>query len=213
MAEINSKESTEMKKKELALVNMDELSDPELLLKHPLQCTWTLWYFELDRTKKWEDCNHEIASVDTAEDFWSLYNHIKSIPDLRQGSDYSMFKEGIRPMWEDRANINGGRWLITLDRKQRSTELDRYWLETLLCMIGEGFDEFSDDVCGAVVNVRPRQDKLALWTANATNSTSIMEIGRKLKERLGISKMMLGYQIHNDTKDRTGSMAKNTYTL
>ena len=106
-----------------------------------------------------------------------MYNHIKSVPELRTGSDYSLFKQGIRPMWEDEANINGGRWLITLDRKQRSTELDRYWLETLLCMIGEGFNEFSNDVCGAVVNVRARQDKLALWTGDANSSSGIMEIG------------------------------------
>ena len=80
-------------------------------------------------------------------------------------------------MWEDDANKNGGRWLINLDKKQRSTELDHFWLEILLCMIGEGFNEFSEDVCGAVVNVRTRQDKLALWTADANSSKSIMEIG------------------------------------
>lgn len=44
------------------------------------------------------------------------------------GSDYSLFKKGIMPMWEDQANKRGGRWLISLERKQRS-ELDRYWLD------------------------------------------------------------------------------------
>lgn len=80
-------------------------------------------------------------------------------------------------MWEDDANKNGGRWLINLDKKQRSTDLDNFWLEILLCMIGEGFDEQSDDVNGAVVNIRPRQDKIALWTSNAQVENSILTIG------------------------------------
>lgn len=80
-------------------------------------------------------------------------------------------------MWEDDANKNGGRWLINLDKKQRNTDLDGCWLEILLCMIGEGFNEYSEDICGAVVNVRARQDKLALWTGDANSSQSIMEIG------------------------------------
>lgn len=88
-----------------------------------------------------------------------------------------MFKQGIRPMWEDDANKSGGRWLINLDKKQRNTDLDHFWLETLLCMIGEAFNGYSDDICGAVVNVRPKGDKIGVWTANANNEDSVIEIG------------------------------------
>lgn len=80
-------------------------------------------------------------------------------------------------MWEDDANKKGGRWLISLDKKQRANDLDRFWLEVLLCMIGEAFNEYSDDVCGAVVNVRTKGDKIGVWTADATRGTSVMEIG------------------------------------
>lgn len=34
-------------------------------------------------------------------------------------------------MWEDVNNKNGGRWLINLNRQQRQTELDNFWLETV----------------------------------------------------------------------------------
>lgn len=34
-------------------------------------------------------------------------------------------------MWEDNQNKRGGRWLITLAKQQRHTELDRFWLETV----------------------------------------------------------------------------------
>lgn len=51
--------------------------------------------------------------------------------ELRQGCDYSLFKQGIRPMWEDEANKRGGRWAINLDKKQRINDLDRFWLDTV----------------------------------------------------------------------------------
>jgi len=44
-------------------------------------------------------------------------------------------------------------------------------------MIGEAFDEFSDDVCGAVMNIRPKGDKIGIWTGDGNRSTSIIEIG------------------------------------
>ena len=71
-------------------------TSPECLMKHPLQNNWTLWYLESDRTKSWEDLQNEITSFDTVEDFWSLYNHIKLASEIKVGSDYSLFKKGIR---------------------------------------------------------------------------------------------------------------------
>lgn len=38
-------------------------------------------------------------------------------------------------------------------------------------MIGEQFDR-GDEICGAVVNVRTKQEKIALWTKNAANEVA-----------------------------------------
>lgn len=104
---------------------------PECLIKHPLQHSWTLWYYENDRNKSWEDNLSEITSFDTVEDFWSLYNHIKLSSEIRVGSDYSLFKQGIRPMWEDDANKRGGKWVMNLTKPQRTTDLDKIWLDVV----------------------------------------------------------------------------------
>ena len=64
-------------------------------------------------------------------------------------------------MWEDEKNKRG-QWLITLNKQQRRSDLDVFWLETLLSLIGESFNDYSDDVCAAVVNVRAKGDKT--WT-------------------------------------------------
>lgn len=46
---------------------------------------------------------------------------------LSIGCDYSVFKSDIKPMWEDRANKDGGRWLIK-DNKS----LDQYWIDIVM---------------------------------------------------------------------------------
>jgi translation initiation factor 4E len=40
-----------------------------------------------------------------------------------------------------------------------------------LALIGEQFDH-GDEICGAVVSVRARQEKIAIWTKNASNETA-----------------------------------------
>merc|ERR1712227_182165 len=156
----------------------------ELMIKHPLQNSWTLWFFKNDKTKQWEENQREIITFNTVEDFWALYNHIELASRLAAGCDYSLFKEGVKPMWEDDRNKKGGRWLINLDKSQRSTSLDNFWLEVMLCLIGEAFDEHSRYVNGAVVSIRAKGDKIGMWLGDSNAGESILTVGKKFKERL-----------------------------
>jgi len=190
-----------------------ELS-PDLLIKHPLQNSWTLWFYKNDKNKSWEANQREIITFSTVEDFWALYNHIELASRLSAGCDYSLFKEGIKPMWEDDKNRRGGRWLINLEKKHRSSSLDNFWLEVVLCLIGETFESESVLVNGAVVNVRGKGDKIAMWLCDAKPQDSIVRIGQKLKKRLGIDdKTLIGYEVHSDTMAKQGSMAKVRYNV
>lgn len=47
----------------------------------------------------------------------------------------------------------------------------------LLCLIGETFDDYSDEVCGAVVNIRTKGDKIAVWTSDYENRDAVTHIG------------------------------------
>eukprot|EP00088_Acartia_fossae_P027330 TRINITY_DN28085_c0_g2_i1.p1 TRINITY_DN28085_c0_g2~~TRINITY_DN28085_c0_g2_i1.p1 ORF type:complete len:230 (-),score=23.06 TRINITY_DN28085_c0_g2_i1:331-978(-) len=193
--------------------NSHEMS-PDLLIKHPLQNSWTLWFYKCDRSKSWEDNLREIISFSTVEDFWALYNHIELASRLGAGCDYSLFKEGIKPMWEDERNKKGGRWLINLDKKQRGNCLDTFWLEVVLCLIGESFESESVMVNGAVVNVRSKGDKISMWLCEAKPQDAVVKIGQKLKNRLGIDeKVIIGYEVHSDTMIKHGSTAKIRYQI
>uniref|UniRef100_A0A672QVB9 Eukaryotic translation initiation factor 4E-1A-like n=2 Tax=Sinocyclocheilus grahami TaxID=75366 RepID=A0A672QVB9_SINGR len=194
--------------------NKQEIVSLDDYIKHPLQNRWALWFFKNDKSKTWQANLRLISKFDTVEDFWALYNHIQFSSNLMSGCDYSLFKDGIEPMWEDERNKRGGRWLITLSKQQRRADLDRFWLETLLCLVGESFDDHSDDVCGAVVNIRTKGDKIAIWTTDYENKDAVVHIGHVYKERLGVpSKVIIGYQSHADTATKSGSTTKNKFVV
>ena len=43
---------------------------PEMLIKHPLQHRWALWYFKNDKSKDWAANLKCVTTFDTVEDFW-----------------------------------------------------------------------------------------------------------------------------------------------
>jgi len=207
--------STEVKKLEVKKeVNSEESPSAEVIPKHPLQNQWQLWYFRPGpKGSAWEDNLLDVTHFDTVEDFWALYNHIELASNLNSGSDYSIFKHGIRPMWEDTHNKMGGRWLFTFNKKGcTAQQIDETWLEVLLCLIGEAFGEDSDQVCGAVINIRGKMDKISVWTNDCRNHLSINNIGKILKSRTGY-KQTISYEAHSDTIVKTGSIAKHLLTL
>ena len=46
-----------------------------------------------------------------------------------------------------------------------------------MCLVGEVFEDSSDEVCGAVVQIRTKGDKIAIWTGNAKKDTDVLTIG------------------------------------
>uniref|UniRef100_A0A3Q1GSL1 Eukaryotic translation initiation factor 4E type 2-like n=1 Tax=Acanthochromis polyacanthus TaxID=80966 RepID=A0A3Q1GSL1_9TELE len=69
--------------------------------------------------------------------------------DLSGHSDFHLFKEGIKPMWEDESNRSGGKWIIRLRKGLAS----RFWENIILAMLGEQF-MVGEEICGAVVSIR-----------------------------------------------------------
>jgi len=179
---------------------------------HPLQHRWTLWYCKNEKKKQWEECLKQVTVFETVEDFWALYNHIQLASSLSFGSDYYLFKEGIQPMWEDKNNQKGGRWLINVDKLRRNELLDHYWLELLLAMVGEQFDDYGDQICGSVVNIRNKGDKISLWTRDVNNDEANKRIGQILKQKIGLGETVY-YESHRDCASKTSSSIKPVLKL
>lgn len=63
------------------------------------------------------------------EKFWQVYNHIISPKDMDHNSNLHYFKEGIQPLWEDPANQEGGKWVLTI--KNDPDGLTNCWMEVV----------------------------------------------------------------------------------
>jgi len=152
-------------------------------------------------TTTWMRKQKPILTVNTVEDFWSLYNRLQTPSTLPTGSDYSIFKEGIFPDWEDPRNQDGGRWSFSICKESKMKFLDTYWLELMLFLIGEHANTDADQMNGAVVTVRARNCKLAAWLADASHGESIQRIGTMLKGRLGLdSESTSVFNVHNEER-------------
>lgn len=181
----------------------------EIKPKHPLENSWTFWFdnpMAKSRQAAWGSSLRELYTFSTVEDFWGVYNNINHPSKLVVGADFHCFKHKIEPKWEDPVCANGGNWTMSFSKGKSDTS----WLYTLLAMIGHQFDH-GEEICGAVVSVRNKGDKIALWTKNAANETAQVSIGKQWKEFLDYSNS-IGFIFHDDSM-RLGRGAKNRYTV
>eukprot|EP00667_Euglena_gracilis_P021452 EG_transcript_23493 len=193
--------------------------------KHPLEHTWVIWYdsrrLHLQNPNDWFGNLQTVAVFGTVEDFWSTYNHIKRPTDLENGSNYHMFKQGVKPMWEDPANEKGGKWTLTLTSKEDINRLDEMWESLLLSMIGEYLDDgsteagkdFQSQICGAVLSRRKQGPRISVWTRDRENMPALKNVGLRLRHILKLGEgTQIEYQSHVEAM-KTGTSYKNDSML
>jgi hypothetical protein len=88
---------------------------PEDEERLPLENEWTFWY-----NKKIDKKNRSISSeqyerdleivgdVSSVQDFWCFFNNIRPPSSMGDMCCVSIFKNGIKPMWEDPINAKVG---------------------------------------------------------------------------------------------------------
>ncbi|CAI2179000.1 10389_t:CDS:2 [Funneliformis geosporum] len=153
-------------------------------VKHPLFNAWTLWFDNPGKkasVASWSQNLKELITFDSVEEFWGVYNNVVKASDLSSGSNYHLFKRGIKPMWEDPVNEYGGKWVVQFMRNKTGEDINTLWLYTMLACIGEEFD-YADEICGAVVSVRKIFYRISLWTRSSDNKEICMTLGHTAAE-------------------------------
>lgn len=167
MGQLSSRETTAQKS------NDPSTSSPS----YPLKDKWVFWVrppiskangYAVDYENTIKKMSRPIDNVD---DFWTFYSFLKRPSTLPHVTDYHFFKNGIRPIWEDDDNKNGGKWIVRL----RKDVVNRYWEDLLLALIGDQFTDSGEEICGVVLSLRNGEDILSVWTRN--------DGGRNLKIR------------------------------
>lgn len=191
--------------------------------EHPLQFQWTIFHdtkakypftpatatveqgppsatHAPESTVEYEAGLSVIGEFDTIESFWRYFNWLKPPSALEKNSNYHLFKSGIKPMWEDEANANGGKWVLTM--KNNPQLLDRCWYSLAMALIGEELED-GDEICGAVVSLRTKVDRIQLWTRSKDDVEKLNGIGKKMVKLLDVSEADgIGLEFQYNSDDR-----------
>lgn len=130
----------------------DELE--ELKQRDPeLSDTWTIWeqIVQKKEQKKAEyaDATHKVASFNTVKGFWKYWNHLPQPSSLLDGKRFvretaesknvvdglMLFREGIKPEWEDSKNATGGHFQFQLKPGIGGGAVDEFWNNIVLGMV------------------------------------------------------------------------------
>ena len=169
---------------------------------HPLQHAWTL-YYDCHRQKhhgtasseQYEATLKRVGHFTTLESFFDTFATLHRPSRLEKNANYHLFKDGVKPLWEDPANADGGRWVLTIREHGRGIEytaahdalVDRSWMWLVLALIGEQLDD-GDMITGAVCSIRGRGDRIALWLRNKEPIEKVNALGEHLLQTLEIGK-------------------------
>uniref|UniRef100_A0A8C5VXX3 Eukaryotic translation initiation factor 4E type 2 n=1 Tax=Microcebus murinus TaxID=30608 RepID=A0A8C5VXX3_MICMU len=153
--------------------------------EHPLQYNYTFW--DSRRTpgrpaspQSYEQNMKQIGTFASVEQFWRFHSHMVCPGDLTGHSDFLLFKEGIKRMWEDDTKKNGGKWIIRLRKGLAS----HCWENLILAMLGEQFME----------------DIISTWNKTASNQATTARIRDMLQRVLNLPpNTIMEYKTHTDS--------------
>ncbi|EXJ84259.1 hypothetical protein A1O3_04926 [Capronia epimyces CBS 606.96] len=94
----------------------------------PFQYRWSLWHSKPD------DKDEYLLKtlVEDVADIGAFYRIFNNVPwnDLKQKDSLHIFRAGVKPLWEDAENQNGGRWLIRV--RPENNRAVRMWEENTI---------------------------------------------------------------------------------
>lgn len=178
--------------------------------EHPLQCPYAFWFSrrapgKLQSSSNYADNIKLVGKFASVEQFWAFYSYLVRPGDLSGHSDIHLFKDGIKPMWEDEANKHGGKWIVRLRKGLAS----RCWENLILAMLGEQF-MVGSEVCGAVISVRFQEDIISIWNRNAADQATTTRIRDTLKRVLNLPQnTIMEYKAHQSSL-KDNSSFRNT---
>mmetsp|Transcript_57857 Transcript_57857/g.161486 ORF Transcript_57857/g.161486 Transcript_57857/m.161486 type:complete len:235 (-) Transcript_57857:121-825(-) len=166
--------------------------------------TWTIWEQIMQtndaKTAQYSDATHKVASFATVKGFWRYWNHLPQPSELLDGKKFvreagdtrnvvdalMMFREGIKPEWEDEKNASGGHFQFQLKPTLSGGTIDEYWNNIVLGMIG-GTIEPAEMITGVRLVDKLNQARnpfirIEVWFTNFEDAERVDALQRNLEK-------------------------------
>ncbi|CAI4210238.1 unnamed protein product [Parascedosporium putredinis] len=156
----------------------------------PTQHYWNV-YFDRQNKERKDDQEYQAefeqlgSQIESVQDFWR-YNNNTPVDQIKMRESIYLFKQGFRPIWEDRRNINGGSWTFRVPKNAGPD----VWTRVQLLAIGEKFEsalDTDDQLCGVGLSVRFNSHNITVWHRDSSKQKSIDGILACVLEELPLS--------------------------
>ncbi|KAM0671264.1 translation initiation factor 4E [Ordospora colligata] len=161
-----------------------------------LESSWVLWQNGNDDSniRSWGEDILEVGEVSTVPEFLYMCDMI-----VKNGVEnlcsMNLFKKGIKPMWEDEANVNGGRLILDIPMMTRE-DLNGIWKKTMAFCVSNCIE----NICGCVFNEKQSVYKISIWFGRDYNQDMIKE---KWESVLGNINLPIYSFLHKKSLDGT----------
>ena len=130
-----------------------------------LNYSFAFWFSSHNGNKtkqadEYENLLSHIKSFNTVEEFWGIYQHMRRPESLQKGTELFLFKDSIRPLWEDKANSGGGKLVLHFPKNYSN----RTWEDILVNLLL--LDETHNKVNGCVINIKDYYVLQSIWLKN-----------------------------------------------
>ncbi|KAF5141287.1 eukaryotic translation initiation factor 4e [Vairimorpha ceranae] len=135
-----------------------------------LQSKWVIWQntSEDSDVKSWADDLKNVGEFTQIEEFKFFADELKE-KKLDKLLSLKIFKSGIKPMWEDPRNMNGGRLVIDIPTASGYNPEEVFLLTVAFCI-----SNTAAGICGCVVMSKHEFIKISLWIENEQYHDDIM---------------------------------------
>ena len=126
-----------------------------------LKCSWVLWFHKVN-DNNWSDESYiKISDIRKYHDILFI---IKRISNITSGMFFLM-KDGIKPVFEDINNINGGYWSIRISKKD-SLE---FWTKIVYYICIDSItikNEYENNINGISISPKINNCIFKIWNNN-----------------------------------------------
>lgn len=181
-------------------------------MEYPLSDTWNLYYdYNTKRNisaESWSSSIKTVCEISSIPEFLYGIENIEKCSKWPLNSNLHFFRTGIKPMWEDEANIKGGKWVIEIS-KESEIDIDELWNRSMALVISEQIGD--KIICGCVYSPRRSYDRFALWI-NCVDEKAKMA-GIKWKEILDLENVEFVFKVHENAIKGHKEKNNNLYVL